>query len=53
LVDAPEPRHVPEVLMLPGDSQGLWWRIAPFDRFRFLGVPSAPHRLMIPTGAEK
>jgi hypothetical protein len=48
LTDVPDPVHRPELLMLPGDDRGLWWRIAPFDPFRFVGVPSSPRVLAIP-----
>jgi len=40
----------PETLFLPFDEGALWWRIAAFDRTGFLGVPSAPARIVLPVG---
>jgi hypothetical protein len=49
--DVPDPSYRPSILMLPWPDDGdLFWRIASFDRFGFLGVPSAPRRMSLPTG---
>lgn len=47
--DVPEPAHTPLTLMLPYDQlDAVHWRVAAFDRFGFLGVPSSPRRLAFP-----
>lgn len=49
--DVPETEHVPLTLMLPYDQlDAVHWRVAAFDRFGFLGVPSDPRRLALPPG---
>ncbi|MEQ1501817.1 MAG: hypothetical protein ABMB14_06280 [Myxococcota bacterium] len=44
-----EPEHRPAMLLLPSTATGIaWWRVAPVDRFGFLGVPSDPWPFEIP-----
>lgn len=40
----------PEVLLLPYRVPGLWWRVASVDRTGFIGRPSTPGKIGIPTG---
>jgi hypothetical protein len=48
--DLPDPDYRPSLLMLPWPDDGvLHWRIASFDRFGFLGIPSAPRSMALPT----
>ncbi|MES2640121.1 MAG: LysM peptidoglycan-binding domain-containing protein [Myxococcota bacterium] len=44
------PPWAPETLFLPFHGEGLWWRIASFDRTGLLGPPSAPQRIVLPAG---
>ncbi len=46
-----DPNHSPELFMLPLDGPGLWWRVAPVDRFGFIGVPSEGRQVILPPGA--
>lgn len=39
----------PDMLYLPYRVPGLWWRISSFDRTGFVGLPSEPRRLAIPS----
>jgi hypothetical protein len=51
LVDSvPETSWAPQLLFLPIRVEGLWWRVAAFDRVGFLGFPSEPRELLLPTG---
>ncbi len=46
----PDPDYQPSLLMLPWPEDGvLHWRIASFDRFGFLGIPSVPRSMELPT----
>ncbi len=47
---APDPSWAPQLLFLPYRVQGLWWRVAAFDRVGFLGYPSEPRELVLPAG---
>ena len=48
--DVPDPLYQPSLMMLPWPDDGeLHWRIATFDRFGFLGVPSDGRRLRWPS----
>jgi len=40
----------PELLMVPFRVEGLWWRVATYDRFGFLGIPSDQRALRFPAG---
>lgn len=44
------PPWAPDSLFLPFRGEGLWWRIASFDRTGLLGPPSAPRRIVLPAG---
>jgi len=44
------PSWEPARLLLPGDVEGIWWRVSAIDRHGFTGVPSAPQRLALPVG---
>ncbi len=46
----PEPSWSPQLLFLPYRVEGLWWRVAAFDRVGFLGFPSEPRALVMPAG---
>ncbi len=46
----PETNWAPTTLFLPYRVQGLWWRVAAFDRVGFLGMPSEPRQLVLPPG---
>ncbi len=51
LVDSvPGSSWAPELLFLPIRVEGLWWRVAAFDRVGFLGFPSQPRELLLPAG---
>mgnify|MGYP000598249219 CR=1 FL=1 len=48
--DVPDPSYRPSLLLLPWPDDGvLHWRIASFDRFGFLGIPSMPRSMGLPT----
>lgn len=48
--DVPETTHAPLTLMLPYNQlDAVYWRVASFDRFGFLGVPSEPRKLVFPS----
>ncbi len=49
-IDVPEARWEPDLLFVPTRIPGLWWRIAAYDRFGFLGVPSEGRPLRLPGG---
>lgn len=50
--DVVDPDYRPSMLLLPWPDDGLlYWRIASFDRFGFLGIPSAPRAMRLPSGA--
>jgi len=44
------PAWEPARLLLPGDVEGIWWRVSTIDRHGFIGVPSAPRVLELPAG---
>jgi len=44
------PAWEPDRLLLPGDVEGIWWRVATIDRHGFIGIPSKPRRLDLPPG---
>ncbi len=46
----PDTAWMPDALFLPYRVEGLWWRVAAFDRVGFLGYPSEPRELVLPTG---
>jgi hypothetical protein len=49
--DVPDPEYRPSLLLLPWPNDGvLHWRISSFDRFGFLGIPSEPRAMRLPTG---
>ncbi len=49
--DTPGPQHAPQTLMLPYNQlDAVMWRVAAFDRFGFLGVPSEARALRFPPG---
>jgi hypothetical protein len=43
-----EPSWAPELMFLPTRVEGLWWRVAAFDRVGFLGFPTEPRALTLP-----
>lgn len=49
-LDLAEPAWAPDLLFVPAQVPGLWWRVAAYDRFGFLGVPSAARTLQLPGG---
>ncbi len=50
--DIPDPAYRPSLLVLPWPEDGvLHWRVASFDRFGFLGIPSVPRSMALPTQA--
>ncbi|MCB9674118.1 MAG: hypothetical protein H6737_03325 [Alphaproteobacteria bacterium] len=47
--DVPDARYDTRILMLPYDrGDRAWWRVAAFDRFGFLGVPSQARTIRLP-----
>lgn len=44
------PTWTPTQLFLPYDSPTLYWRIVPFDRVGFEGIPSQPMPVTFPSG---
>ncbi|MCB9776998.1 MAG: hypothetical protein H6742_00370 [Alphaproteobacteria bacterium] len=48
--DVPAAEWLPELLFAPTAIDALYWRVSAYDRFGFLGVPSAPRRLDLPGG---
>lgn len=47
--DVEHSTFVPPVLMLPTERiNRMYWRVASFDRFGFLGVPTEPRELTLP-----
>lgn len=48
--DVGAPPWAPATLFLPFRGEGLWWRIASFDRTGLLGPPSAAQRIVLPAG---
>ena len=51
ITQVPDASWSPPVLLLPGLTDGYWWRTVPVDRFGFHGVPSAPRQVHLPAGA--
>jgi len=50
--DVPDTDYRPSLLLLPWPDGGvLYWRLASFDRFGFLGIPSEPRSMRLPTAA--
>lgn len=49
-IDLADPWWLPEFLFAPKAVEGLWWRVAAYDRLGFLGIPSAPSPLRLPAG---
>ena len=50
--DVPDTDYRPSLLLLPWPDDGvLYWRLASFDRFGFLGIPSEPRRMRLPTAS--
>ncbi len=49
-MDVAEPRWLPDFLFAPQAIEGLWWRVAPYDRLGFLGIPSEARPLLLPPG---
>lgn len=47
-----DPAWAPPYLLLPEQSEGLWWRITTFDLAGFEGVPSEARRFLLPQGGE-
>jgi hypothetical protein len=48
--DVPDPSYQPSLLLLPWPDDGvLFWRLATFDRFGFLGIPSEPRAMKLPS----
>ncbi len=50
LQEVDRPAWEPDRLLLPGEVEGIWWRVATIDRFGFIGVPSAPRPITLPPG---
>ena len=46
----PDTTWLPQTLFLPYRVEGLWWRVAAFDRVGFLGYPSEPREIVLPAG---
>lgn len=45
-----QPAWTPTQLFLPYDVEVLYWRIVPFDRLGFEGIPSTPRPVRFPSG---
>jgi hypothetical protein len=51
VVESPLAEWLPEAMLLPWRSRGVYWRVIPVDRFGYLGVPSEPQHLRFPPGS--
>ncbi len=49
-IDLADAFWFPDLLFSPTRIPGLWWRIAAYDRFGFLGVPTDAWRINLPGG---
>lgn len=49
-IDLAEAVWRPDFLFAPKAIEGLWWRVAPYDRLGFLGIPSEARPLLLPPG---
>ncbi len=44
------PAWEPARLLLPGEVDGIWWRVSAIDRHGFIGAPSESRVLLLPAG---
>ncbi|MCK6524155.1 hypothetical protein L6R49_22335 [Myxococcota bacterium] len=51
IADSTLAEWLPEVMLLPWRARGVYWRVIPYDRFGYLGVPSEPQHLRFPPGS--
>jgi hypothetical protein len=51
VVTSPLAEWLPEAMLLPWRSRGVFWRVIPVDRFGYLGVPSETQHLRFPPGS--
>lgn len=49
-IDIAETWWKPDFLFAPSEIEGLWWRVSPYDRLGFQGVPTPARPLLLPPG---